>query len=117
MKIIIFFIILFSACSPALACENTEDDWAQILNRRKHTVKGPFTIKEMESNNLIRIYEKRKWLPFGNQNKEWEEMKNMYKDGDELYSVFFTYSEKSIEVTHVLVRDGCIIKSIIVAVS
>lgn len=41
----------------------------------------------MESYNLVRINEK--WLPFGNQNKEWKEMKSIYKKGDEFYSVKF----------------------------
>lgn len=116
MKTIVLIIILFSVFSPALACDNPEYDWTHILNSQ-HTLKGPFTIKEMESNNLIRIYKSGKWLPFGNQNKEWEEMKNMYKNGDELYSVVFAYSRKSTEVTHFLVRNGCIIKSLIVSVS
>ena len=117
IKTTILIIVLFSVCSPALACEGSENDWAHILTSYKHTLKGPFTIKEMESANLIRIYGDGKWLPFGNQNKEWEEMKNMYKNGDELFSVVFAYSKKSIEVTHFLVRNGCIIKSLIVAVS
>jgi hypothetical protein len=117
MKTIILIIILFAVCSPALACEDPENDWAYILKSRKHTLKGPFTIKEMESNNLVEIYGNGKSLPFGNQNKEWVEMKNMYKSGDELYSVVFTYSRKSIEVTHFLVRGSCVIKTLIVAVS
>ena len=116
MKTIILVIILFSVCSLTLACDDPENDWAHILNSQ-HTLKGPFTIKEMESNNLIRIYGSGRWVPFGNQNKEWEEMKNMYKNGDKLYSVVFAYSRKSIEVTHFLVRNGCVIKSLIVAAS
>ena len=116
MKTIVLIIILFSVCSSTLACDDPEYDWAHVLNSQ-HTLKGPFTIKEMESNNLIRIYGSRKWLPFGNQNKEWEEMKNMYENGDELYSVVFAYSRKSIEVTHFLVRNGCVIKSLIVSIS
>jgi hypothetical protein len=115
MKYIILFIILISTTAPALACEGTNNEWVQILNSRKYTVNGPFNIEEMESNNLIRI--NKKWLPFGNQNNEWVKMKNIYKDGDRFYSVILEDSKKSIVAQHVLVRNGCIIESIVVAVS
>jgi len=114
MKNILFAIILLSISSPSLACKGTEYDWVQTLNTRKHTVKGPFTIKEMESDNLIRI--NKTWLPFGNQNNEWIEMKSIFKKGDTFYSVNFENS-RWIIMQHFLIRDNCIIKKIVVAVS
>lgn len=111
----LLFIVLVFAATPVLACEDVNHEWAQILNSRKHTVNGPFSIEKMESNNLIRI--KKKWFPFGNQYKEWKKIKNMYRDGDKFYSVKFENSRKSIVVQHVLVRHGCVIDSIVVAVS
>ena len=117
MKYIIFITILIVTNTQALACKGTEYDWEQTLDNRKHTLKGPFSVDEMESNNLVRIYGKeKKWLPFGNQNDEWEKMKRIYKNGDKLYSVSFDDAKWETS-QHVLVRDGCIIATIIVAMS
>jgi len=114
MKNILLAIILLSISSPSLACKGTEYDWAQTLNTRKHTVKGPFNIEEMESYNLVRI--NKTWLPFGNQNNEWIEMKSIFKKGDNFYTVKFEDS-RWIIMQHFLIRDSCIIKIIDVAVS
>lgn len=117
MKYIILFTILIVTNAQALACKGTDYDWEQTLKSQKHTLKGPFSVDEMETNNLVRIYGKeKKSLPFGNQYAEWVKIKNMYKQGDKLYSVSFDH-KKWETAQHVLVRNGCIIARIIVAMS
>ncbi len=114
MKNILLIIFVLAISNHALACKGTEYDWLHTFNTHKPTIIGPFNIGEMESRNLIRI--NRKWLPFGNQNDEWKEMKNMYKKGDNFYSVIYKDS-KGIAAQHYLIRNNCIIKIIVVAVS
>jgi len=114
MKNILLLLLLIVNASSALACEGTEPDWRQTLHSSDHTIEGPFNIEEMESSNLIRI--NKTWLPFGNQNNEWIEMKSIYTKGDVLYSVKFENS-RWMTSQHLLIRDNCIIKTIDNAVS
>lgn len=114
MKNILLIIFLLVIFSPAFACNGIEEDWLKTLHISDYSVTGPFNIEEMESTNLVRI--DKQWLPFGNQNNEWIEMKSRYKKGDTFYSVKFENS-RWMTVQHFLIRDNCIVKTLDVAVS
>ena len=112
MKINITIIILLIFTTSAFACNGTENELEHSLKHYKYTIDGPFNIKEMESRNLIRT--NKGLLPFGKVNKEWVATKNLYKKGDEFFSISIK-NVRFLHGKHVLVRKGCILAVIVIA--
>lgn len=109
--------LVFVVCtSPVFACESPDAEWSMILQSKKHTVKGPYTIAELESNNLIEIRETKEVLPFGYINKYWVQLKARYLPGDRFYFVHFQDGRFFVE-RHVLVRNDCVIGALMGAIS
>ena len=100
----------------ALACESPDYEWAKMLNSEKHTVKGPYTIEELEKGHMIEIRETKEVLPFGYINKQWQELKAMHEEGDQFYFVHYQDGRFFVE-HHVLVRNECIIGALMGSIS
>ena len=113
MKNPLIIILLLLVTELALACEAPEHDFSRIQNSEKHIVKGPFTIEHLEKTNMIEIRETKEKLPFGYSNKEWKELKSLYKTGDKFYFVRYESGGRYFDEQHILVRGSCIIGSLL----
>lgn len=108
--------MLFGANSVS-ACETPEQEFNRTLSSGKHTVKGPFSIEHLESANMIEIRETKEKLPFGYINKQWKELKSLYKKGDKFYFVRYESGGRYFMEQHILVREGCVIGNLMGAIS
>lgn len=116
MKNILLVIILLLTAESVLACEGTDNEWARTLNSDKHTVKGPFSIEELEQKHMVEIRETKEKLPFGYVNEKWKKLKSLFKSGDKFYFVHYEDGSFFVE-QYVLVREKCIIGALWVKIS
>lgn len=65
---------------------------------------------------MVEIRETKQMLPFGYVNKEWNQLKSQYKDGDQFFFVRYVDGMFFME-QHILVRQGCIIGALMGAIS
>jgi hypothetical protein len=81
---------------------------SEITAQKGNSLRGPFSVEELEKEHMIVIRETGQALPFGYSNKAWLEMKAKMQSGDQIY--FLSHRDGRFYVDyHVLVRDGCII--------
>jgi hypothetical protein len=114
MRSSIFFVLIL-AFLPARA--HAGDDLSpnnrlyEISARSNTALKGPFTVAELESKHMFVIRETGLALPFGHQNKGWQEMKAIMMPGDQIYQVVIQDGIFNADY-HILVRSGCAIRSL-----
>jgi hypothetical protein len=111
MRSYIFFIIIFAL--PVLAHASGQcsphEAISDVAVQKGNTLRGPFSVEELEKENRFVIRETGQALPFGYANKAWLEMKAAMRTGDQIY--FLSHRDGGFYVDyHVLVRDGCIIR-------
>jgi hypothetical protein len=115
-KISIILAFSFFVSGQVFACDKDTPAFSEIQNSGKHTISGPFSIEKLEQEHMVEIRETKQTLPFGYVNKEWNQLKSQYKDGDQFF--FVKYEDGMFFMgQHVLVRHGCIIGVLIGAVS
>lgn len=87
-------------------------------------VRGPMTIEEVEKESLDELSKSSRQdipkLPFGFMNDSWNEFKDKYQDGDEIY--FFTSDKRSWRALYgrggyVIIREDQIIDIIVTSLS
>lgn len=108
----IFFTLscLFQGSASA-DCAPGRAKFDEIVADKRTTVTGPFSVDDLEKAHMIRIRETGKILPFGYNNAEWLEFKSAIRRGDKIY--FEVYEEgRFYSDSHILVRDGCIVRSL-----
>jgi hypothetical protein len=82
---------------------------ADITAHKGNSLRGPFSVEELENKHMIVIRETGQALPFGYSNRGWLDMKAAMQSGDQIY--FLSHRDGRFYVEyHVLVRDGCIIR-------
>ncbi|HWX62754.1 hypothetical protein [Bradyrhizobium sp.] len=110
----VFFAVVH-AFLPALA--HAGDDCSpnnrlSEIAARKHTALiGPLAVAELENKHMVVIRETGMALPFGDQNRNWQEMKAAMKPGDQIYQVVFQDGIFHADY-HILARNGCAIRSL-----
>jgi hypothetical protein len=111
MRSIIFFMIIFAL--PVLAHAGDQCDphetFSEVAAEKGNSLSGPFSVEELEKENMIVVRETGQALPFGYSNKAWLGMKAAMQPGDQIY--FLSHSDGSFYVDyHILVHDGCIVR-------
>jgi hypothetical protein len=108
----IFFVLIAAFLSVrAQAGDDCSPDnrLSEIAARKHTTVIGPFSVEELENEHMVVIRETGLALPFGYQNKKWQEMKSIMKPGDQIYQVVVQDGIFHADY-HILARDGCAIR-------
>ncbi len=80
----------------------------EIIESKMDTLVGSFSVSELQRDRMITIRETGEVLPFGYISEEWEELKSLMQDGDEIYFVehrdgYYMHNG------HLLVRAGCVV--------
>ena len=78
------------------------------------TLSGPFGVEKVEAENKVSIRENGVTgvtLPFGAQNRRWDEMKAAMKPGDQIYHLVI--SDGAFHAAYFIpVRNECVIRSL-----
>jgi hypothetical protein len=113
----ISILILFIIACAAEKNLNQDTNLDKIFGERTQ-VDGPFTIEQIETDNMITIEKNGKsvTLPFGYINDDWETLKVQYQEGDGIYK--FSSDQESWDrlagrAGYALIRDNQIIAEII----
>jgi hypothetical protein len=112
MRSFVFLITLFALPALAHASNRCSPDEAiaELSAQKGYSLRGPLSVQELEKENMVVIRETGEALPFGYQNDAWLELKAAMRPGDQIY--FLSHRDGRFYVDyHVLVRDGCIIRS------
>jgi hypothetical protein len=92
-------------CSP-------NNQLSEIAARKHTTLIGPFSVDELENKHMAVLRETGAALPFGHQNKQWQDMKAAMKPGDQIYHVVIKDGIFRADY-HILARNGCAIRMLI----
>ena len=114
---IICLLLLFLVGCAAKNKLNQDEKLDKLFSEGTQ-VEGPFSIEQIEKDNMIKVEKDGKSvvLAFGYINNDWEALKAQYQDGDKIYK--FSSAEETWEnlmgrAGYVLVRNNQIIAEII----
>lgn len=107
---VLFAAIVPLLFNPAHASDDcSPDDQVVALAARHGTIiSGPLGVERLEAQNTTTIRETGKALPFGYENKAWEEMKAAMQPGDQIYHLAINDGRFHAGY-YILVRNGCVI--------
>ena len=113
---VLFAAIVPSLSEPAHASDECRPDHQLSALASVHgaTLSGPFGVEQVEAQKTITIRENGVAgvpLPFGTQNRRWEDMKAAMKPGDQLYHLAVDNGAFH-AAYYILVRSGCVIDSL-----
>jgi hypothetical protein len=117
-------LLVFSSVTSA--CGTQERDLRLFLVSSNHIVKGPLHPDDSEQANFVLNKSTNESLPFGFVNKEWRNLRMTQQRGDEYFFLrtedWFFLNGKYVRGTffteeYVLVREGCVIGSLLISES
>jgi hypothetical protein len=109
-------LLLTASHVSAAQCSVEQPALATVKGKKGASVKGPFSITELERTHKVKIRESGEWLPFGYANAQWLEFKATVMPGDRIYSYSFR-ENRFYSDGHILVRKGCIIRHLLGSIS
>ncbi len=103
--IIASFILAFAlpVGEANAACVANQQSFADVSSDKRNTVQGPQSVEELEK-------------AFGYSNKEWNELKATILPDDRIYFVTHGNGERFLASYYILVRGGCVISTLLVAI-
>jgi hypothetical protein len=110
-------LTLALSCGQSIACEKDTPLISEMQKSGKHHVSGPFSIGQLEQEHRIHFGDDPFLSPehsnkLDHFNKEWNQLKSEYKDGDQFF--FVEYEEGMLLLgRYVLVRQDCVIDGFI----
>ena len=111
------FLISFLGADVATAtCIPNEPALSELVKNKTITITGPFTIEELERENMIEVKGIKEKLPFGYGNDKWQKFKADISNNDKVY--FMVKREGHFyQDGHILVRGGCVVRFLPGAIS
>lgn len=88
----------------------------ELRTSSQFTFKGPLTVEELEKEHMVEIRGTGKFLPFGYVNKLWVALKEKMQPGDEIHFRRFQ-DGRFFQEDYILVRNGCILFSVLKSIN
>lgn len=98
------------------ACNEDQPAIAELRTKPGYQFKGPLSVAEIETKQMIEISETHQMLPFGYANADWLTFKASMQAGDQIYFMVSSL-KKSYRDGYALVRHGCIVHFLLGTVS
>jgi hypothetical protein len=104
-----FLISLLNVEVASAACAPNEPAFSELVTNKTITITGPYTVDELERENMIEVRSEKEKLPFGYGYEQWLKFKAAISHDEKIY--FMIKREGHFyQDGHILVRDGCVVR-------